>query len=197
MTSPIHLTIAPGDDAPIYRQIVRQIREALVGGRLRPGDRLPSHRELATRLRINRNTAVAAYRHLEESGAARGHTGRCTFLIRQDGKLLSTQGNVVGLEIEKLSALIAGVMGNAREMADLLSEENFAVLFSQDSHRRIYSELIDDDILGTFAVVGAPETIAPELGRRYSDVIHRISFYAPYESDGDRWGAVMDGIKAI
>jgi probable F420-dependent oxidoreductase len=58
-------------------------------------------------------------------------------------------------------------------------------------------ELIDDDILGTFAVVGAPETIAPELGRRYADVVSRVSFYAPYESDADRWGAVMDGIKAL
>jgi probable F420-dependent oxidoreductase len=58
-------------------------------------------------------------------------------------------------------------------------------------------ELIDDDILGTFAVVGAPETVAPELGRRYADVIHRLSFYAPYEGDADQWGAVIDGIKAL
>ncbi len=57
--------------------------------------------------------------------------------------------------------------------------------------------LIDDEILETFAVVGAPEEIAPELGRRYGDVISRISFYAPYESDPERWAAAMDGIKAL
>jgi probable F420-dependent oxidoreductase len=57
--------------------------------------------------------------------------------------------------------------------------------------------LIDDEILNTFAVVGAPEDIAPELGRRYGDVISRISFYAPYESDAERWGAVVDGIKSL
>ncbi|HEY7137960.1 MAG TPA: LLM class F420-dependent oxidoreductase, partial [Acidimicrobiia bacterium] len=39
--------------------------------------------------------------------------------------------------------------------------------------------LIDDDILNTFAVVGSPEEIAPELHKRYGDVIQRISFYAP------------------
>jgi probable F420-dependent oxidoreductase len=50
--------------------------------------------------------------------------------------------------------------------------------------------LIDDEILNTFAVVGEPEAIAPELGRRYADVISRISFYAPYRSDPDRWTAV-------
>jgi probable F420-dependent oxidoreductase len=58
-------------------------------------------------------------------------------------------------------------------------------------------ELIDDEILNTFAVVGQPETVAPELGRRYGDVISRISFYAPYESEGDRWSSVIDGIKQL
>ncbi len=57
--------------------------------------------------------------------------------------------------------------------------------------------LIDDEVLNTFAVVGAPEEIAPELGRRYADVISRISFYAPYQSDLERWTAVMDGLKAL
>ncbi|MCB0966377.1 MAG: LLM class F420-dependent oxidoreductase [Ilumatobacter sp.] len=57
--------------------------------------------------------------------------------------------------------------------------------------------LIDDEILNTFAVVGAPEEVAPELGRRYGDVISRISFYAPYESEADRWRAVIDGIKSL
>jgi probable F420-dependent oxidoreductase len=56
--------------------------------------------------------------------------------------------------------------------------------------------LVDDEILNTFAVVGEPEQIAPELLRRYGDVIQRISFYAPYQSDPDRWGAVMAGLKS-
>jgi probable F420-dependent oxidoreductase len=57
-------------------------------------------------------------------------------------------------------------------------------------------ELIDDEILQTFAVVGPPEAIAPELRRRYGDVISRISFYVPYRSDPDRWRAVLDDLKA-
>jgi hypothetical protein len=56
--------------------------------------------------------------------------------------------------------------------------------------------LIDDEILNTFAVVGEPERIAPELSTRYGDVIHRISFYAPYRSDPDRWQGVMAALKA-
>ncbi len=56
-------------------------------------------------------------------------------------------------------------------------------------------KLIDDDILNTFAVVGEPEKVAPELHRRYGDVIGRISFYAPYKSDPARWLPVIDALK--
>ena len=51
--------------------------------------------------------------------------------------------------------------------------------------------LIDDDILDTFAVVAEPDQIADRLGARYGDVVDRISFYAPYESDPDTWLPVI------
>jgi probable F420-dependent oxidoreductase len=56
-------------------------------------------------------------------------------------------------------------------------------------------KLIDDEILNTFAVVGAPEEIAPELRRRYGDVVDRISFYAPYETEPDTWLPVIDELR--
>lgn len=55
--------------------------------------------------------------------------------------------------------------------------------------------LIDDEILGTFAVVGTPEEIGAELRRRYADVVTRISFQAPYASDPERWGKVLADIQ--
>ncbi len=57
-------------------------------------------------------------------------------------------------------------------------------------------KLIDDEMLNTFAVVGEPETVAPELHRRYGDVIQRISFYAPYKTDPGRWSKVLADLKA-
>ena len=54
-----------------------------------------------------------------------------------------------------------------------------------------FADGVTDEILNTFAVVGTPEQIAPELGRRYGDVIQRISFYAPYKSDPERWARVL------
>ena len=55
--------------------------------------------------------------------------------------------------------------------------------------------LVDDEILETFAVVGEPEEIGPELQARYGDVIQRLSFYAPYDSDRSRWQKVIDAIR--
>jgi len=57
-------------------------------------------------------------------------------------------------------------------------------------------ELIDDEILNTFAVVGEPEQVAPELLKRYGDVVSRISFYTPYRSDPERWDAVRVALQA-
>ena len=58
-------------------------------------------------------------------------------------------------------------------------------------------ELITDDILDTFAVVAEPEKLAAGINERYGDVVQRLSFYAPYESDPNRWKAVLDELKAI
>lgn len=59
------------------------------------------------------------------------------------------------------------------------------------------TELIDDEVLNTFAVVGAPTSIAAELDRRYGDVVQRVSFYSPYDSNQSRWTSVMADLKAI
>src|SRR3954454_6817058 len=56
-------------------------------------------------------------------------------------------------------------------------------------------ELIDDEILNTFAVVAEPEQLAPQLHARYGDIVDRISFYAPYKSDPERWHGVLDSLK--
>jgi probable F420-dependent oxidoreductase len=57
--------------------------------------------------------------------------------------------------------------------------------------------LIDDEILSTFAVVGEPEEIGPELQRRYGDVISRLSFYAPYAGNRDRWQRVIADMRGV
>jgi hypothetical protein len=56
-------------------------------------------------------------------------------------------------------------------------------------------QLIDDEILNTFAVVAEPAQLAPELLARHGDLVDRISFYAPYKSEPDTWLPVIAALK--
>ncbi len=57
-------------------------------------------------------------------------------------------------------------------------------------------ELITDDILDEFAVVAEPEAVPKAMLARYGGIVDRLSFYAPYESDPERWKQVLAGFKA-
>jgi DNA-binding transcriptional regulator YhcF (GntR family) len=64
----VRLWFAPSSEVPIYRQLVTQVVLAILSGDVRPGERLPSTRELARRFAINPNTVSAGYRQLEREG---------------------------------------------------------------------------------------------------------------------------------
>ena len=67
-------------DEPIYLQIVRQIEALVREGVLKPGDQLPTVRELAIDLRINFSTVARAYRILDEQRLISTQRGRGTFI---------------------------------------------------------------------------------------------------------------------
>ncbi len=56
-------------------------------------------------------------------------------------------------------------------------------------------ELISDEVLDAFAVVAEPEDIPKQLLARYGDLVDRLSFYAPYKRDPERWKAILAGFK--
>ena len=76
----MRLWFAPSSEVPIYRQLVTQVVLAILCGDLRPGDRLPSTRELARRFRIHPNTISAGYRQLERDGWTEHRHGSGVFV---------------------------------------------------------------------------------------------------------------------
>jgi probable F420-dependent oxidoreductase len=56
--------------------------------------------------------------------------------------------------------------------------------------------LIDDDMLATFAVVAPLDEVAGALKERWGDVLDRLSFYAPYDTDRAQWDDVIADLKA-
>ncbi len=68
---------------PIYTQIVEQMQDRVWSGTLRPGDQLPTVRQLASELRVNFNTVARAYRILDEAGLISTQQGRGTYILEQ------------------------------------------------------------------------------------------------------------------
>jgi GntR family transcriptional regulator len=83
---PLKLSSASG--VPFYRQIVDQVAELIRAGRLPPGSRLPSFRELAPQLLVSLITVRRAYSDLEQAG----------LIVRRQG-----QGTFVADEVETMS----------------------------------------------------------------------------------------------
>jgi GntR family transcriptional regulator len=73
-----HLDDASG--VPVYLQIKEQVLHAISRGQLRPGDQLPTVREVAVDLEINPNTVNRAYSDLERDGVLTSRRGRGTFI---------------------------------------------------------------------------------------------------------------------
>lgn len=74
----IHLDLKSG--VPFYRQIIDQVKSAIATGRLEPGNRLPTVRQLAVDLSVNPNTVSRAYTELELTGLVETHMGTGTFV---------------------------------------------------------------------------------------------------------------------
>jgi GntR family transcriptional regulator len=68
------------DPTPLYAQLERAIRVSIATGRLRPGDKLPTVRQLAVDLRINANTVAKVYGELERAGVLDTQRGVGTFV---------------------------------------------------------------------------------------------------------------------
>ncbi len=74
------ISIDQRDATPIYAQLERALRAAIATGRLKPGDRLPTVREMAVDLRVNANTVARVYAELERAGVLETRRGVGTFI---------------------------------------------------------------------------------------------------------------------
>ena len=74
------VSVDPRDRTPIYAQLERGLRAAIATGRLRPGDQLPTVRQLAVDLSVNANTVARVYGELERAGVLETRRGVGSFI---------------------------------------------------------------------------------------------------------------------
>ena len=80
MSPPPRIRVDPTLPIPIWSQIEESVRHLVASGALRPGDPLPSVRDLAREQRINPNTVAKAYQRLAEAGILEARRGEGTFV---------------------------------------------------------------------------------------------------------------------
>ena len=111
---------------PAYRQVVDQVRQAVQLGTLRPGDQLPTVREVVKQIALNPNTVHRAYRELETSGVTEGRQGIGTFIgsavpevpehqdeLEQELRRWMERARAAGLSDEAITALVTKTLQTA------------------------------------------------------------------------------------
>ena len=84
-------------DTSIFEQVAASIRTDMAAGRVRPGDRLPSAREVAASLGVNLHTVLRAYQVLREEGLVDMRRGRGAVVTAAAGALTQLMGDIVDL----------------------------------------------------------------------------------------------------
>jgi GntR family transcriptional regulator len=118
----IRLVLASG--VPIYRQIADQLTWLIAGGRLGPGARLPSVRDLARQLPANQNTVLKAYELLERNGLIDRRQGDGTFVASTGSPLTMAERR------RRLTAVLAQAAALSAHF-DIAPEEAHRVLDEQ------------------------------------------------------------------
>ncbi|MCA8993033.1 MAG: GntR family transcriptional regulator [Planctomycetaceae bacterium] len=81
--SPTRFAVHPSSGVPIYRQLIEQVLALIVSGQVKPGDMLPSVREMGSALGVNMMTVSKAYARLEADGVVERARGRGMLIAEQ------------------------------------------------------------------------------------------------------------------
>jgi GntR family transcriptional regulator len=107
---------------PTYLQIVQQVRQSVRLGVLRPGDQLPTVKDVVGSLAINPNTVLRAYRELDLEGVTEGRRGVGTFVAEGVSALPAN-------DVDDLRGALSGWVRRARAAG--LDADDMAALFGE------------------------------------------------------------------
>lgn len=129
------LHISTSDGAPIYQQIVNQIKYLVASGRLKPGDELSPIRVLAGQLLVNPNTVARAYRELEIAGIVEKRRTAGTYVSDQGSPLARRERvKILADRIDALLAEASQVGISIDEVAKLVEQRYAALQSLRNSH---------------------------------------------------------------
>ena len=123
----MHMIIQTSSMIPIYEQIMEQIKKDIASGALKPGDSLPSVRQLAADLKISALTVKKAYDRLEAEGFTSTVHGKGTYVTGTNLEMIrEEQRRAVEHDMEAVvqKALACGMTKQEiRDILELLTED--------------------------------------------------------------------------
>jgi GntR family transcriptional regulator/MocR family aminotransferase len=151
----MQFSINRGNGLPVYEQIAARLRAAIETGELRRGERLPTIRELAQSLGVNRDTVQLAYDALAAAGFVEAGVGRGTF-VAESGSAVQRNAEPERSEpfAPALSALTERLLaferarprfGNASDAVPLHAMVPDPALYPVDEFRRSLSRVLRDE----------------------------------------------------
>jgi len=113
------------DHVPIYIQLMNQVKHMIATGELKPGDQLPTVRQLAADLRINFNTVARSYRLLDEESIISTQHGRGTFILEP-----ASEENFQRLQRRDLQRLLIHFLNKAETLG--FGPEDVRTIFDEN-----------------------------------------------------------------
>lgn len=129
----LHFQINPHSGVPVYRQMVDQIKYYIASETLKPGDQLPSIRELAQKLAINPTTVVRVFSDLEHEGVIDMRHGKGAFVAASGPRLSATERERALRALARHLAVEAVQMGAPASQVLRLVREELAELRGADA----------------------------------------------------------------
>lgn len=121
----LHLHIDPHSGLPVYRQMIDQIKYYIASGTLKPGDQLPSVRELAQRLSINPTTVVKAYTELQHEEVIDLRHGKGAFVAERANEVSIFEKDKVVRRLARQLAVESQQIGASYELVQGILEEEW------------------------------------------------------------------------
>ena len=109
--------------SPIWAQVVTSIKTELVTGRLQPGDRLPSGRDLALQYTINPNTAARVYQALEQEGLCAPRRGRGPYVPADAERIGALRHEMAREAVQRCMQTLTSLGITRQEAADMILQE--------------------------------------------------------------------------
>lgn len=164
------------DEQALYVQAANGLRQQILGGEYRPGDKLPSVRRLSDELGVNPATIVSAYRILSTEGLIESRAGSGVFVSKHENIENSCRKNFAVSELEVLA-------NKHTQLLDLSTNSPARSLYPLEDMKRFLVDAVDKDGGKVFDYQDSPgyqalkNTLAERLSKSNAAVVDPLDVH--------------------